>query len=373
MHMKKILLGLAMCSTFAANAQKKNLELTAKIAGLPNNTVVYLWGPLTNKTDSTYTKDNGFSFNVDMSGGGSTYILQVGGGSDTQGTVLYLEAGKMNITGKGPYFKDAKYTGSPFVADWVDVSEKILDRDTCVSQKQAAEEELAAAMSIGDEEATHAATAKVTALKRREVDASLLWISKHPNSGVTSYLINAYLPDAMSKSDLLALINKLGPDAKNTFTIKKMLTGLTGGNGIMTGLLNKPAPGITVTDQNGKNVSLSDFKGKYVLVDFWASWCKPCRAENPNLVSAFGKYSGKNFTILSVSLDTEKNKWLQAISEDKLSWTHVSDLKGGDSKAAKDYGVIGIPASFLVDPKGNIINIGFHGDALEKRLAELLP
>jgi thiol-disulfide isomerase/thioredoxin len=132
------------------------------------------------------------------------------------------------------------------------------------------------------------------------------------------------------------------------------------------------APEITMPDVNGKSFSLSSLKGKYVLVDFWASWCGPCRAENPNVVAAYNKYKNKNFTILGVSLDKTKEAWLKGIEEDKLTWSHISDLKFWDSEAVKLYGFSGIPYNVLLDPEGKIIADNLRGPALEEKLAELL-
>jgi thiol-disulfide isomerase/thioredoxin len=132
------------------------------------------------------------------------------------------------------------------------------------------------------------------------------------------------------------------------------------------------APDITMPDVNGNNFSLSSLKGKYVLVDFWASWCGPCRAENPNVVAAYNKYKNKNFTILGVSLDKTKEAWLKGIQEDKLTWNHISDLKFWDSESVKLYGFNGIPYNVLLDPEGKVIADNLRGPALEEKLAELL-
>jgi peroxiredoxin len=127
-------------------------------------------------------------------------------------------------------------------------------------------------------------------------------------------------------------------------------------------------PEFKQNDVNGKLVSLSSFRGKYLLVDFWASWCGPCRAENPNVVKAYNQYKDKNFTILSVSLDQDKSKWLEAIKKDGLTWTHVSDLKYWNNAVAVQFGIQSIPASFILDPNGKIIAKDLRGDALDSFL-----
>jgi thiol-disulfide isomerase/thioredoxin len=123
---------------------------------------------------------------------------------------------------------------------------------------------------------------------------------------------------------------------------------------------------------NGKPVSINSFKGKYVLVDFWASWCMPCRMENPNVVAAYNQFKGKNFTILGVSLDEDKAAWKKAIANDKLTWTHMSDLKQWESAAVAAYGIEGIPFNVLLDPSGKIIGSSLTGERLVSTLSQAL-
>jgi len=136
--------------------------------------------------------------------------------------------------------------------------------------------------------------------------------------------------------------------------------------------VGKMAPDLELPNEKGEPTKISSFRGKYLLVDFWASWCRPCRLENPNVVNAFNQFKGKNFTILGVSLDKDKSEWLQAIADDQLHWNHVSDLKFWNSKAVEVYKFDGIPYNILIDPTGKVIAESLRGEELESKLREVV-
>lgn len=195
------------------------------------------------------------------------------------------------------------------------------------------------------------------------------YIKVNPASVVSAWAVTRnflFSPDAAELTDLYGVLD---PSIKNTSYGKKIKHALDIAEKLAIG---KPAPDFTQNDAEGKPVSLSGFKGKFVLVDFWASWCGPCRAENPNVVRAYNKYKNKNFTIVGVSLDEDKAAWQKAIKHDQLNWTQVSDLKGWKNAVAQQYGIRAIPANILIDDHGIIVGHDLRGQKLEDKLAEVL-
>jgi peroxiredoxin len=194
------------------------------------------------------------------------------------------------------------------------------------------------------------------------------WVRTHSKSYVSPLVMILNYGNDGDPKIMRPLFDGLPTEVKQSYYGNFLEGILARKEGLSVGKL---APAFSQANTQGKPVSLESFKGKYVLVDFWASWC-PCRQENPNLVRTYEKFKSKNLEILGVSLDNSKDKWLQAIEEDQLHWPHVSDLKGWRNDVALQYGVQSIPANFLLDKDGKIIAKGLRGAALEQALEQLL-
>lgn len=213
---------------------------------------------------------------------------------------------------------------------------------------------------------------KYDVIRKEEKAAQLAFIKANGKSHIAIDALQQYagsLPDNVGEIE--GLYKSLAPAVQSSTNGEAFAKSIDGWKKTAIGA---QAPEFTQNDPEGKPVKLADFRGKFTLIDFWASWCGPCRAENPHVVKAYEKYKDKNFTVLGVSLDqpNAKDKWLKAIADDNLTWTQVSDLKFWDNEVARLYGIRGIPQNFLVDPQGKIIAKNLRGEALEKKLAEVL-
>ena len=195
------------------------------------------------------------------------------------------------------------------------------------------------------------------------------FVTENPGSPVTPFVV---LVITQLNTDVMVTEKRfqaLSPEVKNGYYGKMLSQNIIEGK---IGAVGTDAIEFVQNDTSGHPVSLSSFRGKYLLVDFWASWCGPCRRENPKVVEAFNQYKDKNFTILGVSLDKSKDPWVKAIQDDRLTWTHVSDLKYFNNEVAVKYRIDKIPQNFLIDPNGKIIAKNLSGEELIRKLKEVL-
>ncbi|WP_293305987.1 TlpA disulfide reductase family protein [Pedobacter sp. UBA5917] len=203
--------------------------------------------------------------------------------------------------------------------------------------------------------------------EKKEIQAA--FIKAHPNSIISLSALKDYAGMVPDGDATLAVFAFLSKDIRESAAGKKFEEVLKTAAKLGIG---KMAPDFSAPDTADKSVSLSSYKGKYVLVDFWASWCVPCRAENPNLVKSYNRFHQKGLEVLGVSLDQKKENWVKAIQEDGLTWAHVSDLKYWKSDIAKLYQVNAVPQNYLIGPDGKIIAKNLRGEALNVKLAEIL-
>lgn len=348
-----------------------NVTIIGDIKGLQAGEVVYIEALGNKERDSVIATDNKFIAHINVPEGmGNQYLLQIGKGYKGNNlTMVYLDSGTLYIKGNGPWFEGAESSGTKVIDEMKAMREEIKKYpglENMDSLYKLANKLYAAR----DTNALKALNPQLEKIRSAREAFDKKWIENHPASVTSTELIsnNSY---TWGEEETERLFNTLSPEAKNNAIAKKLQYSIDVNKATAIG---KMALDFTQDDTLGNPVSLKDFRGKYVFVDFWASWCVPCRAENPNVVKAFQQYKGKNFTILGVSLDNpgKKDLWLKAINKDGLTWTHVSDLKGWDNAVAKQYNIRAIPANLLIDPTGKIIAKDLHGEELSKKLAAIL-
>ncbi|HWV68065.1 TlpA disulfide reductase family protein [Chitinophaga sp.] len=345
----------------AACSQPKapSASITAELRGLKDS-VVFISIPVADsaKTDTVPVKDGHFTWTGNVTEPQKIYI-----GTSTRYLELFVENTAIKLDGNIDSTDQIRITGSASQDAYEAFKKSISD---ITSQEDALYPKF---QEVKDNDSAKAALENsLEALRKQRHDRAKAYIKAHPESPVSVNMV-ADMAVMGEYAPVDSLYRVLTPEAQQTGAGVRLAKRLAV---LKKSALGQPMIDFTQNDVDGKPVRLSDFKGKYVLLDFWASWCGPCRAENPNVLKAYNKFKDKNFTVLGVSLDDKADKWKEAIKQDGMPWMEVSDLKGWRNEVAQEYGIQGIPFSFLIDPQGVIIAKDLRGAALHTKLAEIL-
>ncbi len=353
---------------FSANlfSQSKDFTLTAHIKGATDDSYVYLGHKLNDviQSDSAKVKGEKATFKGKTPEANMYWITFKKNENPT--LIFFIDGGKVEIAGKIDSLGKATVKAGPTQDDY---KTSIAIAGTFFTKRQGFIQRHNLFTQTGNAEGAKKILDSAQAEERIYVKNLLGFIKQHPGSNVGGYIIFSAQFDWAQINEYDEMYNALSDKVKKGKFGKLALDKINSLKGTTIGY---PAIDFTQTDVNGKNVSLSSYKGKYVLVDFWASWCGPCRKENPAVVAAYQKYKDKGFDVLAVSMDDNKDKWLAAIAKDNLTWTHVSDLKGWQNTVGKMYGVASIPFNLLLDKEGKILAKSLRGADLDAKLAEIL-
>lgn len=296
----------------------------------------------------------------------TAYRLAFNGRPEAGILTVFCDHGDLSVRLGSENFKNAEVKGSKSNNEWQDYDQGIKIFEGKLRAVQEYFEELAEKGEIGPkEDSLRFAYQSFFQGKENYIRS---WILNHPGSYVSPFILAIQYGSSPKVDVLKPLYMPLQPEVKSSYYGKVMGELVENLDAVSIG---KSAPVFSQADPEGQAISLESFRGKYVLLDFWASWCGPCRQENPNLVRTFNRFRDQ-LTILGISLDQKKEAWLKAIKDDQLTWQHVSDLKGWNNEVAGKYQVRSIPDNFLLDREGKIIARGLRGAELDRALERLL-